>query len=120
MIFDTHLSREAGRHDNFLAEVKHHCPEKYAWLKQHGIRAYDDRSNEIRQQLGVLYYQLKEAPFGAFSRWVKDHPGQFRNGEAFSRFIQKVAFTADDKPLTWQTFKKAERILNETPTTQPR
>lgn len=114
---DRALCREAGKHDNYLSEVKYRNPEQYGWMKRHGIVAYEERSRELRDWLANLYYEKNIA--SVWRRYAKD---LYRTEAGFRSTVMAIAFSTSDKALRFNAFKKLNAIkerIDETSSNEP-
>ena len=108
---DRQLSIEAGRHYNWLATIKATNKELYDYVKEHGIREFEDESMEIRQFLSTIYYDSKMNEL--YEKYASD---LFKNEASFRSSFLNAAFAIGEKPLSWHAFKRfklfKERIEN--------
>ena len=60
MLPDQQLSLAAGRHRNYLAEIKKRDLEKYKLMKKMGVRGFEDSFDDFKNQLGDIYYEIQD------------------------------------------------------------
>jgi len=112
MISDNHLSREAGRPKNFLAELKHRSPELYAWVKRHSIAEYENRVAIAERRMADLYYEIQEnKTMSMCDFWSKHCKDLSASKNALITTIHSVAFRPRQNMAPIKALKRWETIL---------
>ncbi len=107
---DQALSKQAGKHLNYLAEVKYNSPRKYKLLKEYGIQGYFDKIMEYRTHLADIHYSLTSVKkLKAFYRDMLED--EFPSYDAFINWIGNHAYSSNENMMP-ETFHRCEKIFD--------
>jgi len=109
---DRERSELAGYDGNWLAEMKNRNPEKYKVLRRLGIPEYHQIAQELRNQLGEMFWEISESKELTQSELYFNYCSDITNTVyGFSGWIRKLAFDNTQTSTQWRAMKKMHKVL---------
>ncbi len=111
---DSRLSIEAGKHTNYLAQMKNSNNGKYHFVKKIGVETYIDNSKEMKAKVGQIYWEIKEnkkLTFTSLYNYIEEPI--YTSVRSFIMSISNLAFRTTESTLPLDTYKRMEILIFE-------
>ncbi len=108
------LCIEAGKHANYLAQMKNTSVEKYNFVKKIGIEKYISNSMNMKIKMGEIYWEIKEdkkLTFTELYKYIKEPI--YGSVESFMMSISNLAFNTTTHTIPLKTYQKMETLILE-------
>ena len=109
---DRQMCITQGKHPDTLSAMKHADPEKYRYVKSIGIAAYENLTEEIKAQVGDIYWELKTDEHLKLSDFYRDMlMDLFQSQIAYLVAIGRFPFRQNQILLPLKTINKYQEVI---------
>lgn len=112
MITDRELSEMAGFDANWMAEQKFRNPYKYKVLKRMRPWNYKVYTQNLRNRLGDIYYEIMESDDMTLTEFWRLHLQDLTSSKySFSVYIRTMAFSNVESMAKLSAVKRMQQIV---------
>lgn len=109
---DAQLSREAGRHENWLTANKCTNREKYDYIKEMGVQEYFENFQRMRSELGDIYYEIKLKKNYSMAEFYRLFMSEdYSSDRSFMVCLSDMAFRDNIVTPQLPRYRKMEKVI---------